>query len=212
LLPFSVEQFFEVFSAYNRAIWPVPIVAYVIGVAALGFLYRNGRFADGVTTVVLGTMWLWTGAAYHWLHFASINPAAWWFGIAFVLQGFVLFFAAVTQRLAFGRTDGVRGIVGLALIGYSTVIYPVIGMWSGHRYPAMPMFGVTPCSMTIFTFGCLLLTTKPVPWWVLAIPVVWSIIGGSAAFLLNVPQDWILLFSGVLTVLSLAIRQRSAPV
>ena len=28
--------------------------------------------------------------------------------------------------------------------------------------------------------------------WLLAIPFIWSLIGGSAAFLLDVPQDWVL--------------------
>jgi hypothetical protein len=31
----------------------------------------------------------------------------------------------------------------------------------------------------------------------LVIPVLWSLVGGSAAFLLQVPQDWILLASGL---------------
>jgi hypothetical protein len=37
-----------------------------------------------------------------------------------------------------------------------------------------------------------------VPWWLLVIPFAWSLIGGSAAFLLGVPQDWALLVSGLL--------------
>jgi hypothetical protein len=58
------------------------------------------------------------------------------------------------------------------------------------------MFGITPCPVTIFTLGMLLLA-RPMYWWLLAIPVLWSLVGGSAAFLLGVPQDWVLLLSGV---------------
>jgi hypothetical protein len=83
------------------------------------------------------------------------------------------------------------------LILYACVLYTLLGLWAGHRYPEMPMFGVTPCPVTIFTFGVLLLTTAPVSRWLLVIPVIWSLIGGSAAFLLQVPQDWLLLFSGL---------------
>jgi hypothetical protein len=64
----------------------------------------------------------------------------------------------------------------------------------------MPMFGITPCPLTIFTFGMLMLTNAPVPRRLLVIPVAWSLIGGSAAFLLDVPQDWLLLFSGLAAV------------
>jgi hypothetical protein len=84
---------------------------------------------------------------------------------------------------------------------YASVIYPLIGLWTGHGYPGMPMFGITPCPVTIFTFGLLLLTTAPVSRWLLPIPFIWSLIGGSAAFLLGVPQDWLLLVSGIAIVL-----------
>ena len=85
-------------------------------------------------------------------------------------------------------------------MAYAAIAYPLIGVATGHRYPEMPMFGVTPCPVTIFTFGMLLLTMRPVPRWLLVIPFVWSLIGGSAAILLNVPQDWLLLVSGFIAV------------
>ena len=40
----------------------------------------------------------------------------------------------------------------------------------------------------------------PVPRWILVIPVVWSLIGGSAAILLKVPQDWLLLIGGCIAL------------
>lgn len=61
--------------------------------------------------------------------------------------------------------------------------------------------------MTIFTFGLFLLTTEPIPRRLLVIPVVWSVIGGSAAFLLAIPQDWPLFVSGVAV---LALLRRDA--
>lgn len=38
--------------------------------------------------------------------------------------------------------------------------------------------------------------------------VPWSLLGGRAAFLLHVPQDWLLLAGGVLTAALLLRRQR----
>ncbi|WP_284265772.1 DUF6064 family protein [Bradyrhizobium iriomotense] len=70
------------------------------------------------------------------------------------------------------------------------------------------MFGVTPCPATIFTFGLLLTTMRPVPRWLLVIPVVWSLIGGSAAILLHVPQDWLLLGSGCIAAPLIVARDR----
>lgn len=62
----------------------------------------------------------------------------------------------------------------------------------------MPTFGVTPCPVTPFTFGILLLSPGT-PWWLLVVPAAWSLVGGSAAYRLRVPQDWVLL-AGVLAV------------
>jgi len=43
----------------------------------------------------------------------------------------------------------------------------------------------------------------------LVIPFIWSLIGGSAAVLLHVPQDWLLLVSGFITVLLIIVRDRA---
>lgn len=54
------------------------------------------------------------------------------------------------------------------------------------------MFGVTPCPTVIFTFGVLLLAKPRLPFWLFVIPAVWAVIGGSAAILLDVREDWML--------------------
>jgi hypothetical protein len=70
------------------------------------------------------------------------------------------------------------------------------------------MFGVTPCPVTIFSFGLLLLAIKPLPRLALVIPLLWSLIGGSAAVLLGIPQDWLLLVSGPMTWLIVLSERR----
>lgn len=205
MLPFTPAQFFAVFGAYNVAIWPAQIVAYGLAIVAVAALMRPGAAADRIVCTILAAMWIFTGAAYHWLHFAAINRAALAFGLAFVGQGAVFLVAGtVLNRIRFAAGRTVRAAVGAAFILYAAVLYPLLGAAFGHVYPDAPTFGVTPCPLTIFTFGCLLLVGTPVRWWMLAIPVLWSLVGGSAAFLLGVPQDWMLLASGAATVALLA--------
>jgi hypothetical protein len=86
------------------------------------------------------------------------------------------------------------------------IVYPLLGLYAGHGYPRVPMFGITPCPLVLFTFGTLLLASR-VPGWLLFVPAAWSLVGGSAAFLLGVPQDWPLLFSGLAAVPLLRRRQ-----
>lgn len=197
MLPFTTAQFFDLFATYNNAIWPTQIAAYGLGLLAVATLFAPGIAADRFVTAVLALMWGWTGAVYHWLYFSSINSVAWIFGAAFVVQAAILLVSGTVQaKIRFGFRSDLRTAGGLGLIFYAGAIYPVVGTVFGHSYPHVPVFGVTPCPVTIFTFGWLLLLRSAVRWWVIAIPVLWSLIGGTAAFLLNVPQDWLLLFCG----------------
>jgi len=155
-------------------------------------------------------MWLWTGIAYHGVFFSTINKAAYLFCSLFVVQGAYLLYSGVYHnRLRFGLEFG-AGWVGVAFVVYAAIIYPLIGVATGHYYPDTPMFGVTPCPVTIFTFGLFLLTVRPVPRWLLVVPFFWSLVGGSAAILLNVPQDLLLLLSGCIAVPLIVFRDRQA--
>jgi hypothetical protein len=83
------------------------------------------------------------------------------------------------------------------------VAYPLLGYAAGHRYPATPTFGL-PCPTTIFTLGLLLWADRPMPRWLLAVPIAWSALGASAALQLGVPEDLGLVAAGV-TSLALAV-------
>jgi hypothetical protein len=200
LLPFTPDQFLAVFGAYNLAVWPAQLVAYLLGLGMVLTLVRTTRWTHRIVGAGLGLMWVWTGVAYHAEFFAPINKAANAFAALFVVQGLLFAHAALLQAdLRFYRGHGLRSWLGWALVVYAAFVYPLIGV-VGHGYPAMPMFGITPCPVTLFSFGVLLLAQPPVPRRLLVIPLVWALVGGSAAFLLAVPQDWPLLFSGLLVV------------
>ena len=200
LLPFTPDQLLEVFAAYNRAVWPAQFVAYLLGVGMVHAMLRPSGSSNRIVGVGLSLMWVWTGVAYHAMFFARINPAP----ARSPHCSSCRVCSSHTRRcsgrdLRFARGHGPRAWLGWALIVYSALIYPLIGV-AGHGYPAMPMFGITPCPVTLFTFGALLVAQRPVPRRLLIIPLLWALVGGSAAFLLAVPQDWPLLLSGALVV------------
>jgi hypothetical protein len=201
MLPFSSEQFLSVFANYNNAIWPIQIAAYLLGAVAVVLLFFKTGKGDRVIAGVLAVMWLWTGFTYHGLWFSVINKAAYAFAALFIVQGcYLLYIGVYRGQIRFGLRPDLATGIGAAFVVYSAIVYPLIGVATGHRYPEMPLFGVTPCPVTIFTFGLLLLTILPVPRSLFAIPFVWSLVGGSAAILLQVPQDWLLLVSGCITL------------
>jgi hypothetical protein len=198
MLPFSREAFLAVFAQYNVAIWPAQTVAAVVGCAVVVALWRRSVGGVRVADAGLALMWAWTGMVYHGIFFARINPAAIAFAALFVVQGALLARAAWRSRDGVhDRASGFAAWFGWALIVYAGLLYPLVGALAGHVYPAAPVFGVTPCPVTLFTFGAFLLGPKPVPRHLLAIPLLWALIGGSAAFLLDVVQDWPLLVGGL---------------
>jgi hypothetical protein len=150
------------------------------------------------------------GISYHIIHFSVINPAARIFGIVFVLQGLIfLLVGTIFGGLAFRFILKPLPVIGACFIVYAMVVYPLLGLSFGHSYPRAPMFGVAPCPTTIFTFGILLWSKKPVPVYLLIVPLLWSVIGMSAAVSLRVPQDYGLFVAGIAgTVLMLAEHRK----
>ncbi len=205
-MPFTAEAFFAVFERYNLAIWPAQVVAWLLGAAAVLLALR--RAGSGAVAAVLASFWIVNGAGYHLAFFRTVNPAAAPAGALFVLQGLLFPAAAWRGRLSFGGGRDRYAGLGLALVAYAMVAYPLLGALAGHRFPRSPAFGVAPCPTTIFTFGLLLLTDRPVPRWLLPIPFLWSLIGLSAAAQLGVPEDWGLPLAGVAGTAALVLRDR----
>jgi hypothetical protein len=198
MLPFTHQQFIFVFSVYNAAIWPLQPVVHGAGLVMLALLLRPSKGRDRYSLVLLAAMWIWTGVVYQIGFFSRINPVALIFGAAFVLEGVLLLEAALRGRLAFGTSRGLRRATGWALLIYSLLLYPLLGIVMGAHYFELPAFGLTPCPVTMTTVGVLLLASSRVPRRLYVIPIAWAIVGGSAAGLLRMPQDWVLLLTPVL--------------
>jgi hypothetical protein len=187
-LPFDAEQFLQLFAAYNRAIWPFQFVLVGAALAALYVAVRPDVRSERAPAFLLAALWVWSGAVYHLMFFRQINPAASLFGALFLSQAVVLLALARRRRLVLRFSRSVAGWAGAALIAYALVLYPILGALLGHTYPAMPTFGA-PCPVTIFTFGLLLWNVKRTPWYAVAIPVFWSVVGSSAAITLGMRED-----------------------
>jgi hypothetical protein len=212
-LPFSIAEFLEVFRAYNLAIWPGQILLYLLGaVLVLLALRAPARWNRWAITGGLAFLWAWMGAVYHIAFFADINPAARLFGATFVLQAALwLVWAWRARGLAFHPADRRRRNTGWALLGYAFIAYPLLNVALGHAYPTMPTFGA-PCPTTIATLGLLCWAAPRPPWFVWVIPILWALVGTSAAFALGIREDLGLLAAAILAVWAQVLsRPASAP-
>jgi Family of unknown function (DUF6064) len=196
--PFTIAEFLAVFAAYNRAIWPMQIVAYYAGLIVIAALWRKWLAAGWIIPVILALLWGCNGIGYHYLHFSTINPLAKGFAFLFVLQTVLFALAAISsKKLLFVVEQNVRSAAGLCLIAYALLIYPILGIWAGHGLMAGPMFGVAPCPTTIFTIGVLLLARSRWVPWLSIVPILWSLVGLAAALQLGIPEDLGLPVAGV---------------
>ena len=156
-IPFSPEQFLNLFETYNHFIQPLQIIAYILGLLSILFLFRKNKITPKIITGILATFWIWIGFFYHILFFSSINKAAYLFGSLFIIQGFFFMYTGIIRRkLDFHIEWNITTISGFIIILYAMIIYPILNILLGHSYPRMPVFGVTPCPTTIFTFGFIL--------------------------------------------------------
>jgi hypothetical protein len=196
-LPFTPEQFFGVFEQYNEAVWPAQVVIYIAAAIAFYLILKPRKYSNKIISGILALFWLWMGIVYHWSFFASINSAARLFGALFVIQGLIFIFEGIVRNnLTFSFSKDWRSAVGIMLMLFGPIVYPILGQLLGHTYPSTPTFGL-PCPTTIFTIGALLLANRP-PKYVAVIPLLWSVIGFLAAISLGVNEDVSLLIAGLI--------------
>jgi hypothetical protein len=197
-IPFNVDDFFHVFEVYNESVWPAQLALYVLAITAFTLAFMGGRKSSQITFFILTIFWTWTGFVYHIGYFSQINTTAYFFGVIFIIQGIIFFYIGVIGRkIEFKFQPHITHILGVVLIVYSLLIYRIIGYYHGHIFPKAPTLGV-PCPTTIFTFGILLLAIHRVPWYVIIIPFLWSLVGFSAAVNLSVTEDYGLVAAGIL--------------
>jgi hypothetical protein len=205
-MPFTTEQFFRVFEKYNQAIFPMQFLLIFAAIAAIALAASQKTNANKIISGLLGFLWLWAGVIYHLIFFTIISPPAYLFGTLFIFQGLLFLYEGVARnRLSFRASRNFYGILGAMFIAYALAIYPLIGLALGRIYPASQTFGV-PCPTTIFTFGLLLWADKKVPLSLLIIPVLWSIVGTSAALNFGIKEDFGLLVAGTLGTASIIQR------
>lgn len=208
MIPFDAETFSRLFAQYNAAIWPAQAGALVLGLTTLWLAIKPRPWSGRFIAASLGAFWLWCGIVYHMQFFTTINWAAWGFGVLFVVQGMALLWTGVVRgRLDF-RFAGTRSDwCGLGLAAFAMLVYPSLSWAVGRDWLEIGMFGVTPCPITIYTLGLLMVCKPRIPLGVLAIPVLWSLVGSSAAWLLARPEDLSLAAAACLA-LGLAVEQR----
>ena len=197
MLPFTAEVLFSSFETYNRALWPLPILAVAVALAIILLTLRPVRGGDRAIGALVALAWLWTGVGYHFLHFAALDFAAPLYGAIFVLEGLLFGWTGLVRGdLRFRFRASLFGWAGLALTLAATLAGPLADSL-GHGWQSARMVGLAPGPTAAFTLGLLLLTEGRTPLHLAVIPLLWTVVGGAMAWILAIPQDLALQVAGL---------------
>jgi len=133
-----------VFADYNESVWPAQWALIGIAVIIVASSVRRTRWSERGVCLLLSALWAWMAIAYHLVFFSQINPVAYMFGAAFLVEAAMLAWSGIAARpLEIGWRRDARAVLVI-------------------------------------------------------VPLLWTVVGGSAAFVLGVWQDIRLIASGVL--------------
>ena len=204
-IPFTEEQFFELFAQYNQAVFPMQILLILIGITCAVAIRKKKTFQSKLTGYFLAATWIWIGVVYHLLFFTSINIAAYGFGLIFILQGLFFIREMVAERLKFSETRPMQNWIAYSFILFALFIYPLISFALIGEVENIISLGL-PCPTTILTFGFLLLTIK-LPKYLLILPTLWAMIGTWAAIDFGVYQDYVMTLSALVALYLLVVKK-----
>ncbi len=146
-MPFTVEQFLQVFAEYNLDVWPAQMVLVAAGIvtallSASRLEPRRGwpcpfsqRSGSGAASLTIGCT-------------CAHRSAAWAFGALFVAGAVPLFLSGKSIEIDGDRP--LRIALGGAFVLYALFVYPAAAYLTGHVYPEVPTFGA-PCPLVFFS-------------------------------------------------------------
>jgi hypothetical protein len=194
------------FGSFNTAIWPMQVVAYILVVAALFLAAKRTKYSAHVIAAILAAFWLWNGVKF-WLPLGPSFPPAWAFAALWIIQGLAFLVGIVKPSVSYRVGSDVYSLVGIALIVYAAIGYPLFGYIVGHIYPRAGIVGVIPCPTVILTFGLLLCTDTKVPKSLLVIPLLWGLLS-LAWIALGIVEDIGLIVGALLATAMIMYRDR----
>jgi hypothetical protein len=188
------------------------IVWYAAAIAVVILAFQPTRRSSRLISLFLAAYYVWAGVVFFWMFQSQVDDGAGLHGAMFVLGGVLLTIAGVVRGdLTFHPEWNARSVIGGFFILYVLVFYPLIGVLGGHAFPAMPVFGIAPCTAPIVSFGLLLWTQGRVPKYVLLVPLLWALIAVPGALGVGVYEDIGTLVASLVGTAWILWRDRTSP-
>lgn len=178
LLMFSQDTYYRLFELYNTEIWPLQLLALVVGLVILVLLYRPTPWSGRVIAALLAACWAYVAWAYFHERYATINLAAPTYALAFAAQAVLLVLVGVVLNgLSFAKHGTPLGQAGRALFLAGLIIYPLMPAVFGRPWLQSELFGIAPDPTVFGTLGVLVAADR-MRWALMVVPVLWSAVTG----------------------------------
>ena len=196
MLPFTAETLFASLAQYHQALWPLPPIALLLGLAMVLLTLRPVQHSDRMIGGLLAAAWLWIGIGYHLLHLARLDFAAPLYGILFAIEAVLLLWSTIRGRLTFRFRGKLIGWAGLAL-AMLALAWPLLDRLAGLTWQAERVVLLAPAPTVVLTLALLLLLAGRTPLRLALVPLLWTLIAGATAWILWIPQDLVLPLVGL---------------
>ena len=118
-LPFTPEQFFQVFAMYNGQFRVAVALWWIVSLGVIAAAWWKPPRFSRLLTHLLAALWMWNAVAYHAAVFTRINPAAWLFAALFLIEAVLLLWAVVPRSLEYFSSRRPTSGIGLGLVVYA---------------------------------------------------------------------------------------------
>lgn len=211
-LMFSPRTYYRLIERHNAAVWPGQILALGLGLVLIGLSRRPAAMRGRLVSGILAVLWTWVAWAFVWKRYATINWAASYLVWLFAIEAAVLVWIGVARgEVRFGWRRDAAGVLGMALLVGSLLLYPALAPALGRGWRQAEVFGVAPDPTVVGTLGVLVMGLRPPRWGLLAVPVLWCLVSGATMLAMGSPEAWVLLSAPLVAVGASVWSRRSQP-
>ena len=207
-LLFSPRVYWRMFELHNEAVWPVQVVAVLLGAAILVWTVRPQPWSDRVIWIAFAAAWIFVAWAFLWTRYATINWAAAYAVPVFAAEGLLLASVGTWRGgLHVASRRAVPSLAGLAMLFYALVVHPFVAMVAGRPVQGAEIVGIAPDPTAIATLGILLMVPGgAAAWTLMAVPLAWCIVSWATLRTMGALEGWI-----PLTAAGIAVFARLLP-
>lgn len=185
-LLFTPHTYYRLFALYNRAVWPLHLMAFAFGLALLVLLCRGGAWRGRAIAAILAACWLWVAWAYLIERYDTINWIAHYLAIGFAVQAAMLIVSGVVLN-RFAPGAGLAGRAGTGIVAFALLVQPFFAPLFGRAWTEIEFFGIAPDPTVAATIGALIAMRRAhLP--LLVIPLIWCALTGATLWAMDAPD------------------------